>query len=114
MGITEKQQFFVYMRPLYTKKIVKNVRIQSKPAANAYDVPTKSWATTGKFARTTTPANDATAATTTDNYATTTNPGPASNGPTASSPTHSATAHPLSTAAYEQSISEPFDPHGLW
>ena len=47
--ITEKQQFFVYMRPLYTKKIVKNVRIQSKPAANAYDVPTKSWATTGSF-----------------------------------------------------------------
>jgi hypothetical protein len=31
------------------KKIVKNVRIQSKPAANAYDVPTKSWATTGYF-----------------------------------------------------------------
>ena len=37
-----------YDTPVY-KKIVKNVRIQSKPAENAYDVPTKSWATTGSF-----------------------------------------------------------------
>ena len=37
-----------YENPVY-KKIVKNVRIQFKPAANAYDVPTKSWATTGSF-----------------------------------------------------------------
>ena len=37
-----------YDNPVH-KKIVKNVRIQSKPAANAYDVPTKSWATTGSF-----------------------------------------------------------------
>ena len=37
-----------YETPVY-KKIVKNVRIQFKPAANAYDVPTKSWATTGSF-----------------------------------------------------------------